>query len=112
MKLEELQPHVRKLVEEKMRDSAANSYAVMEPSVGDAPLSEKSIARFNSQVRIKFIHHRNRLIDIDNYCCKATLDGLRHASILKDDSAEFVKEITHEQIKSDKEKTVITIEEI
>lgn len=87
----------------------------MEQNTSNAPLGAKETPRFNSPVRIHFHSIRNRLCDIDGISGKAALDGIVHAGILPDDSAKFVKEVTHSQSKTSKgaeEKTVITITEL
>lgn len=55
-------------------------------------------------------HRRKRLIDLDNLCIKAALDGIVRLQIIPDDSAAYIKEITHCQEKADVEETIIRIE--
>jgi hypothetical protein len=55
---------------------------------------------------------RHRLTDPSGASDKACIDGLVRAGILRDDSAEYVKEVTHSQekvAKNQPEETIITI---
>jgi Holliday junction resolvase RusA-like endonuclease len=112
MKLSYLAPHTRRMVEAKMRDNATDTHAKLEPCVGAELLGAEKITRFNTPVRLRFLHYRKRLIDLDNLCCKAAIDGLKKRGIIQDDGPDFIHEISHTQIKSLDEKTIITIEEI
>ena len=82
----------------------------MEPDIGNAPLGEEEIKRFNTPVRIHIHSKRKRLADCDGISGKAALDGLVACRLLWDDSTEYVKEVTHSQEKTKgPEVTEITI---
>ena len=46
---------------------------------------------------------RKRLADADGISAKAAVDGLVFAGVLKDDSAQYVTEVTYSQEKCKKE---------
>lgn len=52
---------------------------------------------------------RKRLIDPDGCSGKAAIDGLVHAGVIPDDSADFVSGVSYSQEKGSEERTVITI---
>jgi hypothetical protein len=72
----------------------------LEPDIGDAPLSEKINAGSDSPVRVHFHSLRHRLADSDGISGKAAIDGMVKANLLKDDSAKYVKSVTHSQEKT------------
>lgn len=86
--------------------------AELEQGSKHGAVSEKGPKRLTPPVRITVHHYRNRLIDYDNLCIKAVLDGIVRAGILADDTPEQIEEITHKQYKSKTEKTIVEIEEI
>lgn len=94
----------------KTRNRTADSHAFVESHPSDAPDAADKPPQFDSPVRIIFTHYRKRLADLDNLSTKAVLDGIVSAGFLTDDSPQQVAEITHRQIKSADEKTVVTIE--
>lgn len=62
---------------------------------------------------IHVVSYRHRLADADGISAKAAIDGLIHAGILRDDSPEFVKEVSYSQVKvsgKEMERTEIQIE--
>lgn len=84
----------------------------MEQVAGDEQIPADESAAFTSRVHITFHHIRKRLADPDGLSGKAAIDGIVEAGILPDDSAKFVEEVRHQQIKGSKEETVIVIQEI
>lgn len=52
---------------------------------------------------------RKRLIDPDGCSGKAAIDGLVHAGVIPDDSADFVSGVSYSQEKGPEERTTITI---
>lgn len=87
----------------------------MESDSCNEPLVSKNVPRFNTPVRVHVNHYRHRLADADGLSIKAALDAIVRADILADDSAEDIKEISesqHKVAKSEKERTVFTIEAI
>ncbi len=66
------------------------------------------------RVRVRFIGHRVRPIDPDNFAgsCKDLLDGLRHAQLIRGDEPwRIIFETAQEKVKSyAEERTVIEIE--
>jgi len=91
-----------------------NSITDMESITCNAPLGEKKMPRFNSQVCIIIRSYRRRLCDPDGISAKAAIDGLVKAGILADDTTKQVEEVRFKQtkIKSPaEEKTEIIIYE-
>jgi Holliday junction resolvase RusA-like endonuclease len=117
MRIDEFSPAVRKIIEDKLlaeeyRHQASDTYAKLEQDTGDESVAEEVASRLNPPLRVAFCHHRKRLIDLDNLCIKAVLDGLRIAGVFEDDSPAIIQEISHRQVKSDEEFTEVSIEEI
>jgi len=79
----------------------------MEQNHCDAPLGAKKAKRYDSPVCIHVHSIRKRLADADGTSAKAVIDGLIHAGILKDDSPEYVKEVTYSQEKTQGEEMTI-----
>lgn len=66
------------------------------------------------RVNIHIHSKRKRLVDPDGISGKAIIDGLVKAGVLKNDSPEYVAEVTHSQEKIKKgetEETIIDIQE-
>jgi len=112
MRLDELPPHARKLVEAKLRADNPAPIAHAKRDVCDGLLEEKKGARFSSPCRVTFVSVRKRLADLDNLCGKGVLDQLVRERVLQDDSPEWVQEIRHRQVKGSPEETTIIIEEL
>lgn len=89
-----------------------NPHANLEPNPCYAPDGTEKPATFNSPVRLRFTHYRKRLCDPDGLSVKAVIDALVAGKVLTDDSTKQVAEITHRQVKSADEKTIIEIEEV
>ena len=81
----------------------------MEPIVSDAPLAKKESTRLDKNCRIHVHHKTKRLADSDGRSVKACIDGLVLAGVLRDDSPEFVKEVSQSQEKSKTDETIIDI---
>jgi hypothetical protein len=96
----------------KARNRTANTHANVEQDLGDAALRACQVARVSSPCRVVFTHLRTRLADEDGLSGKAVLDGIVLAGVLPDDSTKQVSEVSHRQIKSRVEKTIITIETV
>ena len=64
---------------------------------------------YTSQVNIKMIAHLRRSIDASNVCLKIYEDGLVRAGLLKDDSHEYVNEVTCSVMKDTKDWAEIII---
>lgn len=84
----------------------------MEQAVGDESFSADENTPFNSRVRITFYHKRLRLADPDGLSGKAAIDAIVANGILPDDSAKYVEEVRHFQVKGRPEETRVVIEEI
>lgn len=82
----------------------------MEQASSNEPLAEKEAKRQDSRVCIHVHSIRKRLTDADGISAKAAIDGIVHAGILKDDSPQYVKEVTYSQEKGEPEETIITIQ--
>ena len=62
-----------------------------EPSIRNEPLAKAPRTNEHSpRYALRIISHRVRLIDPDNLCAKAFVDGLRHAGLIPDDSAAIL----------------------
>ena len=95
------------------KDSASFPLAYMEPYNSDAPLAEEKTSGPNPPYRIHFHSLRHRLADNDGISGKAALDGLVKAGIFPDDSAKYIKSVTHSQEKTKgEEMTLISIIEV
>jgi hypothetical protein len=95
--------------------NATNCFTHLESAIGNAPLEAKKGARLNPPVRITVVSYRSRLCDADGISAKAAIDGLVHSGILKDDSPEYVSEVSYRQVKvknKSEEKTQLIIEEV
>ena len=85
----------------------------LEPAPSHEPVGTEKISRLDSPCRIHVVSYRHRLADADGISAKAAIDGLIHAGILRDDSPEFVKEVSYSQVKvsgKEMERTEIQIE--
>lgn len=82
------------------KDSTAFPFTNLEPGFSDAPLGEKKTTGSDPPIRIHFHSLRHRLADSDGISGKAAIDGMVKAGILKDDSAKYVKSVTHSQEKT------------
>lgn len=58
---------------------------------------------YTFKVNIKLVAHLKRTIDASNVCVKIYEDGLVRAGLLKDDSNQYVDEVTTKVIKDKKE---------
>jgi len=84
----------------------------LEPSSCDAPLGKEETQGFNTPACIHIHSRRKRLCDADGISAKAAIDGIVNCGLLKDDSPQYVKEVTFSQEKCAKgqaEETIITI---
>lgn len=84
----------------------------MESVARDEQISADEVAALGPRVRITFYHTRTRLADPDGLSGKAAIDGIVEAGLLPDDSAQYVAEVRHFQIKGSREETRIVIEGI
>lgn len=102
------QKEVEKLLAKQVQRTADNENRACIPSTRTKPKRDfkHGFARqaegqkFDEPVVISFIHHRHRLIDLDNLFTKHIIDQIVEAGILADDSPKEVKEIRHTQIKT------------
>jgi len=83
----------------------------MESTASIKLLEKKGIARCNGQVSIRVLSKRKRLADSDGISSKYAIDALVDCGVLSGDGPEIVKEVTHSQIKSQTEETIISIYE-
>ena len=92
--------------------TAAFSFADLEQDPADEPLGAQAPAGLDPRCSIRVHGRRHRLTDPSGASDKAAIDGLVLAGVLTDDSAKYIKEVTHsqEQIpKSQPEETLITL---
>lgn len=100
---------------EKSHNRSALPASNVERALSDAPLEEKEGSGLDSRggvkARIAVHSRRHRLCDADGISAKAAIDGLVHSGILKNDSPEFVENVSYSQEKTKGgEETVIVIE--
>lgn len=81
----------------------------MECTIGDEQMATKESAGRDTPCNIRVHSIRKRLADPDGISCKACLDGITKAGILRDDNAKIVQEISYSQEVGEDE-TIITIE--
>jgi len=84
----------------------------MESIAGNESLGEKEGARLDKRRCIHVHSNRHRLTDPDGISAKAVIDGLREASVLVDDTARYVKEVSFSQalVEADGEEfTIVSI---
>lgn len=91
-------------------DSLAFPSPDLEQALSHATLGADELKAFDTPVSIKVHSVRKRLADSDGISAKAVIDALVLGGLLKDDSPEFVKEVSYSQEKGETEYTVITIE--
>lgn len=114
MSAEEIRLHQLK-VHGKAKNRNTDSHADVEPDAGDAPLGAQKVPLFSSPVCVLVTHHRKRLVDTGGASEKWAMDAIVRAGVLKDDSAKYIEDIRHKQIKvkkGEQEKTVFEIEVI
>jgi hypothetical protein len=83
--------------------------AHMEQGSRHESLGEKEAPSVDLPCCIHVHSYRKRLTDPDGICGKYVIDGLIHAGILPDDSAQEVHEVSFSQEQADTECTVIEI---
>ncbi len=106
--------------EEENGTGPADTDANVEQVIGDGVSSAEEYPAHDSRVRfgldqpvrLSFTHYRKRLCDPDGLSVKAAIDGLVLGKVLTNDAAQQITEITHRQVKSGEERTVIEIEEV
>lgn len=92
-------------------DSLAFPVADLEQAASNATLGAEGLKAFDTPVSIKVHSVRKRLADAEGLSAKAVVDALVLGGLLKNDSPEFVKEVSHSQEKGETEYTVIMITE-
>ena len=84
-----------------------------EPDIRNQQVAKKKAERpytpIGQRVSIKYTSYRSRLPDSDNTETKYFTDALVLAGILEDDSPKYVRKVSHEEIQSSEERTVIEI---
>lgn len=85
----------------------------MEPIARHEPVAKKGNSGLDKKCRIHVHSRTKRLADPDGRSCKAAIDGIVLATLLQDDSSEFVTEVLQSQEKisgkNAKEETIIEI---
>jgi Holliday junction resolvase RusA-like endonuclease len=101
---------------QKKRNNHSRTFANLEQAFVDRLLATQKNKRFNAPVRIDIFSTRKGKTDIDNISGKAALDGFIKIGLLKDDSAEYIKEYqVHSAVPvstTEEEETKIVITEI
>jgi hypothetical protein len=95
------------------REAHTNHPAVqithLEPDPVNEPQGSDGGKEVDQRCRIHIHSRRRRLTDPDGISSKACIDGIREGGLLQDDSAEFVREVTFSQEKSEVEETIIDL---
>jgi hypothetical protein len=114
LKLEDCPPALKKRIEDAIRneDRVALPPANVEQASSHEPLAEGKAPYFSSQVDVHVHSIRKRFVDPDGIVIKYSLDAIVRSGILKDDSAQEIRQVTFSQEKGEPEKTIITIKEI
>lgn len=99
-------------VNEKDSRRSSRGNAKLEQDIQSDILAKKGLKKITTPCRVVFYHYRKNLLDYDNLYTKSILDAVVRLGILEDDSPKYIQEISHKQIKSKEEKTLILIEEI
>ena len=89
--------------------------ADMEPGIVDEPRRPYAAQAFDSPVSIRIHSRRHRLTDSDGICGKWIIDAIVESGLLRDDSAQWVKEVRFSQEKisgNEPETTLVEIREI
>lgn len=100
---------------EEGADRSSDKSSELERYFSNEPLAEEASKGSHPYCRITFYHYRKRLLDYDNLCTKAILDGVVREGILRDDNPQIIKEVRQKQIKiksPEKERVMVLIEEI
>jgi len=85
----------------------------VEQDTTDAPLAEKEAKGLDSLVNITVTSYRWTKHDPDGISCKAVLDGIVRAGLLRDDSTKEIESVTFKSViikKTEKEQTIIEID--
>jgi len=91
------------------KDSSAVPASDLESGAGDALLGAEAVAGLDTSCRIHIHSLRRRPVDPDGISGKAVIDGIVHAGILRNDSSEFVSQVTYSQEQGEMEETIITL---
>ena len=112
MNLNDLPEPYRKQAREQLAKThrVAPASSDVEPPISNAPVAKKKDEGYDSCSRIHVHSVRKRLADADGISGKAAIDGLVQEGILRNDSPQYVNEVSYsqEKTKSD-EYTVIEI---
>ncbi|HJZ06384.1 MAG TPA: hypothetical protein VJ327_11140 [Patescibacteria group bacterium] len=99
--------------EKKSRNRASDTTSDVELPFCRKSVCKNASATFNTSVRIDIYSTRKRKTDIDNISGKAALDGIIESGLLIDDSPDQIESYqVHKPKISNKEKTLIVIEQI
>lgn len=101
------------LVDELERQN--ENHRISQSPVIESPIRNESVAAKKGKtinpasIHVSVVSFRKRLLDPDNLCPKYFIDCLRYAEIIKNDTAKDIA-LTVSQVKSDNERTEITID--
>lgn len=84
---------------EANQNRVAHGLAYMEQNPGNAPMGKEKAKRFDGRVNITVISYIYRDRDPDGTSLKYLIDSLVTNSILADDTAKDIGEITQRQVK-------------
>ena len=100
-----------KTMNEEINNNITVQVAHLESNTLNASHGKKSLDPIFKRCRIHVHNKRKRLADPKGISDKAAIDGIVVSGILPDDRAEYVKNISESQEKSQNEETIITIQE-
>lgn len=84
----------------------------LESYFSDESLAKNGVEESDTPLRVHIHSRRKRLADADGVSGKAAIDGLVEAKVLKDDSAQYIEEVTFSQEKigpGEEEETIIEL---
>lgn len=104
---------IREFRKIKNNDSPSIPASDVESAAINAPVSTYGGPTFDAFVSVDIYSTRKRKTDIDNISGKAALDGIVNSGILKTDSPDqIIRYQVHKPEISEKEETIIVIEEV
>lgn len=111
VRLDDCSPQLKKRIEDAIRtqDYTSHPVADVESHPRNAPLATSQTPYFTTRVDIHVHSIRKRLADPDGIAFKYCLDAIVRAGILKNDTAQEIRQVTFSQEKGKQEQTVITI---
>lgn len=94
----------------KRRRGAPRKASNVERTTGDESVEASQVPSLDSRVDLRVVSFRVRICDPDGVSAKAAIDGCVHRGLLRDDSAKYIREVRHQQVKvknQSEEKTLL-----